>query len=92
MNGHKSDFRKYGTGSANKPDSAALYKHLQEHGQSDFKFQIIDRLLPNSTVPVLHDKLNKLEREWIWKLDTVVPCGLNIDNGFHSQNRLPRNK
>ena len=92
MNGHRSDFSKFGTGSSNKPESAALYKHLKEHGQSDFSVQIIDKLAysRSSQVPKLSKALDELEKQWIWKLETYVPRGLNIDDGFYCQNKGPR--
>jgi hypothetical protein len=91
MNGHRSDFRKFGTVTANKPDSAALYKHLKDHNQTDFRVQILDRIDKNKgQVSKLSQKLDELEKQWIWKLDTIIPRGLNIDDGFHCQNKGPR--
>jgi hypothetical protein len=95
MNGHRSDFRKFGTVTANKPDSAALYKHLKDHNQTDFRVQILDRIDKNKEgkvgqVSKLSQKLDEREKHWIWKLDTIIPRGLNIDDGFHCQNKGPR--
>ena len=92
MNGHRSDFGKFGTGLSNKPESAALYRHLKEHGQTDFSIQILDKLATSrsSQVSKLSKALDELEKQWIWKLETYVPRGLNIDDGFYCQNKGPR--
>ena len=93
MNGHKSDLRKYINGTSDKTDYSTLYAHLQDHshGSLSFNFQILEQLKTDKTDIRDYDKLlDKKEREWIWKLDTLRPNGLNMDDGFHSQNKKSR--
>ena len=93
MNGHKSDFRKYRDGDADKTEVKVLYAHLTAHNQSKFNVQIVDHIyIGGRTKEQLHDELNTRERKWIWKLDTVSPKGLNTDDGFYTQNKKSRNK
>ena len=88
MNGHKSDFRLYRAGTSNKFDSKILYDHLIFHNCDSFKVQIVDRvLIGNRNKETCDLLLNVKEREWIWKLDTVTPKGLNMDDGFYCQNK-----
>jgi hypothetical protein len=92
MNGHKSDLRKHINGSSNKQsDSVLLYQHLKSHS-GNFSFQILEVLENRDKMTnVLRDKkLDDIEREWIWRLDSVSPKGLNIDDGYHVQNRGKR--
>ena len=92
MNNHKNDFRKYKDGQADKTEVKTLYAHLATHGQSKFKVQIVDYIYSHGqTKDQLHKELNKRERDWIWKLDTVYPKGLNTDDGFYTQNKRSRN-
>ena len=92
MNGHKSDFRKFCSGTCNKLDNIELYRHLKLHNVNDFKIQIVDQLDLTSEISLEQQNLalDKKEREWIWKLDSLFPLGLNIDNGFYSQNKKNR--
>ena len=93
MNGHKSDFRKYRDGDADKTEVKVLYAHLTAHNQSKFNVQIVDHIyIGGRTKEQLHDELNTRERKWIWKLDTVSPKGLNTDDGFYTQNKKSRSK
>ena len=91
MNGHRSDFKLYASGRSNKMDYKALYDHFISHNIENFNVQIIDRLLVgNHPVEKLHDMLNVREKEWMWKLDSLVPKGLNSDDCFYSQNKKGR--
>ena len=38
----------------------------------------------------LHELLDSREKEWIWKLESLVPKGLNSDDCFYSQNKKTR--
>ena len=92
MNGHKSDFRQYAYGRSDKTEVKALYAHLAAHKKNTFNVQIVDCIDSRGrTNEQLHDELNKREKEWIWKLDTISPKGLNTDDGFYSQNKKTRN-
>ena len=91
MNGHRSDFGLYRTGKSTKMDNKVLYDHLLDHGTDKFNVQILDSVtLESSASAQAHVLLNKKEREWIWKLNTVTPNGLNSDDGFFSQNKKAR--
>jgi hypothetical protein len=93
MNNHKSALRKF---DPLKPttDCHALYEHLHSCSKthaspvnqtnSVFKFIILDSLKNVKD-------LDKFEKNWIWKLNTVVPNGLNINDGFNVQTRKSRN-
>ncbi|KAJ8032026.1 hypothetical protein HOLleu_25430 [Holothuria leucospilota] len=88
INGHKSDFRLYRAGTSNKLDSKILYDHLIFHNCESFKVQIVDRIFKVDRDKGALEKLpTAKEREWIWKLDTVTPKGLNMDDGFYCQNK-----
>jgi len=90
MNGHKSDLRKFIDGTSNKSESVILYQHLKEHLQA-FRFQIVETLpYVGKRRTELDNRLDSAEREWIWKLDSITPKGLNVDDGFHVQNRKSR--
>jgi peptide-methionine (R)-S-oxide reductase len=90
MNGHKSDLRKFIDGTSNKSESVILYQHLKEHSQA-FRFQIVETLpYVGKRRTELDNRLDSAEREWIWKLDSITPKGLNVDDGFHVQNRKSR--
>ena len=91
MNGHRSDFRLYASGKSSKMDNKPLYDHLLEHDLDYFLVQIVDRIfVSNRNSQDLHDMLDSREKEWIWKLDTVIPRGLNLDDGFFAQNKKSR--
>ena len=96
MNCHKSDYRKFLNGDTSKSGSSALYTHLKSHGVDIFKFQILEVLntegFIGKDVRLLDRLLDEKERHWIWKLNTLVPHGLNIDDTFFSQNRVRRQK
>ena len=88
INGHKSDFRLYRAGTSNKLDSKILYDHLILHNCESFKVQIVDCIFKaNGNKGTLEKLLMKKEREWIWRLVTVSPNGLNMDDGFYCQNK-----
>ena len=94
MNGHKSDLRKYLNGTSNKTESFTLYEHFKEHSQDTFKFQILQKIDTKGSnrqdIRKWEGILDEREREWMWKLDTIVPKGLNTDDGFHQQTRKSR--
>ena len=92
MNGHKSDLRKYKNDNLGQMDNSQLYQHLALHSQDgQFKFQIVDKLITtNKDIRYLDGRLDRKEKEWIWKLDTITPNGLNMDDGFHSQTKKMR--
>lgn len=96
MNGHKSDYRKFINGDISKCGTSALYSHLKSHGLANFKFQILEVLKSDSSVTkdvrFFERLLAEKERQWIWKLNTLVPHGLNIDDTFYSQNCGKRQK
>ena len=91
MNGHKSDFRLHNNGRSDKTEAKALYTHLASCGKDTFRVQIVDTIdTRGRTKEQLHKELNKREREWIWKLDSISPKGLNTDDGFYTQNKKSR--
>ena len=92
MNNHKSDLRKYKNDNLDRMENPQLYQHLALHSQDDqFKFQIVDKLITtNKDIRYLDGRLDRKEKEWIWKLKTITPHGLNIDDGFHSQTKKMR--
>jgi len=91
MNGHRSDFKLYVNGKSNKMDNKLLYDHLVAHNVDYFEVQIVDKVfVKNQSSKDLHEALIIKEREWIWKLETVTPKGLNLDDGFYSQNKRSR--
>ena len=91
MNGHRSDFKLYTSGKSNKMDNKLFYDHLKGHNKDYFRVQIVDKVATrHHSAKDLHGLLDKKEKEWIWKLDTVAPKGLNLDDGFYSQNRKMR--
>lgn len=96
MNGHKSDYRKFVNGDTSKSGTSALYGHLKSHGVDFFKFQILEVLktegFDTKDTRKLDSLLDEKERHWIWKLNTLVPHGLNIADTFYSQNRSSRQK
>ena len=91
MNGHRSDFKLYISGESNKMDHKVLYDHLRSHNIVSFNVQILDTLVTSKrSVDKLHEMLNDREKQWIWKLDTVIPKGLNSDDCFFSHNKKAR--
>jgi len=91
MNGHRSDFKLYISGESNKMDQKVLYDHLRSHNIVSFNVQILDTLVTSKrSVDKLHEMLNDREKQWIWKLDTVIPKGLNSDDCFFSHNKKAR--
>ena len=91
MNGHRSDFRFYASGKSSKMDNKLLYDHLMEHNLDYFHVQIVDKVFVGGKgTQQLHTDLDRKEKEWIWKLWTIAPSGLNLDDGFHCQNKKPR--
>ena len=97
MNGHKSDYQRILNGDFSKSDTSALYSHLELHDVKIFKFQILE-ILENEGFRYTKDShqlqtcLDAKERNWIWKLETLTPQGLNVEDTFYSQNHSSRNK
>jgi hypothetical protein len=89
MNGHRSDFNLYKAGKSNKMDNKLLYDHLISHNMDHYNIRLVDQVISNEDSN-LQQLLNRKEREWIWKLDSLSPNGLNMDDGFYSQNRKSR--
>ena len=93
MNNHKSDFRHFSNGRSDKTETKTLYTHLSSHGECSFRVQVVDSIVTTGrSKEQLHKELDKREKEWIWKLGTTVPNGLNTDDGFYTQNKRSRNK
>ena len=92
MNGHKSDYQKFLNGDFSKSDTSSLYSHIKSNDVKIFKFQILE-ILENEgfkytkDIRQLETSLDAKERHWIWKLETLVPQGINVADAFHSQNR-----
>ena len=90
MNNHKSAYRMFRQHGA-QTECYVLYQHLWDCSNLDgntqvpFSFQILDK---GNCESVLAHK----EKQWIWKLNTVTPNGLNIDDGFAAQNKKPRSR
>ena len=90
MNGHKSDFNLFKLNKLNKFDNKPLYEHLIHHNADSFIVQILDQVTKSQNNK--QDILSVKERKWIWELNTIVPHGLNFDDGFYSQNRKYRKR
>ena len=84
MNNHKSALRRYSENSV-KTECYLLYEHLKSCSSSQFNFQILEKLSRENM-------LDDCERKWIWKLKTVNPHGLNVDDGFSVQNKKARTR
>lgn len=80
-----------------------LYTHLASHSPDHFKVILLQAMAPPFIPPfatseqkeqlLIHsrEKLKHLENIWMWnKLCTVSPKGLNVNDGFDSQNKKPR--
>ena len=84
LNQHKSSLRSFSRpGTKQRNDCWRLYEHLSIHSPNEFKFTILEVL---DSEYGLRDK----ETSWIWRLDTVFPKGLNINDGFNAQVRKSR--
>ena len=94
MNGHKSDLRKYIDGNYTKTDNVELYEHLKQHGQDSFKVQILEQInmtgADKKDIRQFETMLDKKEREWIWRLETMTPKGLNMTDGYYSHTKKAR--
>ena len=98
INAHKSNLKKFRDGKALPSHCTELYKHLSIHSPGDFFVQILDKIntdnfLPRETATKLLEKeLDLREKKWIWRLETLVPKGLNMNDGFncHTKNRRTR--
>ena len=92
MNGHKSDYRRFLNWDFSKSDTSSLYSRLISHDVKILKFQILEILenegfIYTKDIRQLETSLDAKERHWIWKLDTLIPHGLNVVDTFHSQNQ-----
>ena len=83
LNQHKSSLRLYSKSGRQRNDCWRLYEHLSFHSPNKFLFTILEVLSSETD-------LRNVETRWIWKLDTVYPKGLNIDDGFRVQARKSR--
>ena len=91
INGHRSDMKKYANGCRSKTEYNLLYSHLNQHNSDNFSVQILENLKSAGLKSDnMHQLLNEKEKQWLWKLDTIRPHGLNIDDGFHPQNKKSR--
>lgn len=96
MNGHKSDLRKCLRGNLEESDSSHLYEHLKMHDITHFHVQIVEKInsdqlkIKYNDIRKLDDILNQKEKDWIWKLETCTPKGLNTNDGFHIQTKKAR--
>ena len=83
LNQHKSSLRLHSNSGRQRNDCWRLYDHLVLHSPNKFSFTILEVLSSETD-------LRNVETRWIWRLDTVYPKGLNIDDGFHVQARKSR--
>ena len=97
MNGHGSHYRRFLNGDFSKSDTSSLYSHLITHDFNIFKFQILS-ILENEgcgytkDIRQLETSLDAKERYLIWKLESLIPQGLNVADTFHSQYRSSKKK
>ena len=72
--------------SENKRNDDFLYQHFHSSGHlglSHLTIQLIDRAMGER-------ELRKKEGQWMYRLGTLRPQGLNEDDGFYAQNRKTR--
>ena len=67
-------------------DSLRLYEHFSNHSSSFIECLTVS-FVERSVDEI---SLRQSETEWIWRLNTVFPNGLNVNDGFHSQLRHKR--
>lgn len=98
MNNHKSDLEAVRTGDeSDRGDCRLLYTHLITCGSTIF-FQIVQTFDESALrteslrrgISDLWVILREAEREWMYRLDSLTPNGLNVDDGTYSQNRKTR--
>lgn len=97
MNNHKSSFSAVRTGGGAKTNCHRLYEHLVSCN-SEFKFQVVESFDVGPPgvggrgcgAPDRLSLLRERETDWMYRLDTLAPLGLNIDDGTYSQNRSAR--
>ena len=84
FNNHRSRIRNFTHSTVD--DCFRLYEYFSNHSSS------LVECLTVSFVECSVDEisLRQAETEWIWKLNTVFPNGLNVNDGFHSQLRHKR--
>ena len=85
MNNHKSAIRNSRVDS--NADCVKLYRHYTdpEHSLADLRVTILQECTKAGD-------LSKAEREWIWKLGTLFPKGLNVNDGYSCQLQKPRKR
>ena len=78
-------------------DTTRLYQHLAEHNPEprSFKVLILEKIEINGSVAdkrhqLMEERLRRRETEWIWKLNTIWPSGLNVNDGFYCQTKKRR--
>ena len=99
MNNHKSALEGYRSGKLSHTNCHLLYNHLSAC-KSSLRFQIVqvfqewtlEREAKKRGLSDLFALLRLYERDWIYRLDTLAPRGLNVDDGTYSQNRKIRFK
>ena len=72
--------------SGNKSNDDFLYQHFHSSGHlglTHLSIQLIDRAKGER-------ELRKKEGQWMYRLETLRPQGLNEDGGFYAQNRKTR--
>ena len=84
INNHKSSMRKQRTDDFG---CRLLYTHFNsaDHSWSDISVTILQ-------VCANEAELNESETQWIWRLNSLSPRGLNVNDGFGIQTTRPRRK
>ena len=89
FNNHRSRLRKHNSlGVEQREADDIIYRHFnssQHDGIESMIVQIIDQVNDEK-------ELRNKEGQWAYKLKTLVPNGLNVDDFFHSQNCKPRSR
>ncbi|KAJ8051119.1 hypothetical protein HOLleu_04569 [Holothuria leucospilota] len=84
MNNHKSALEDSRSGKLTQTNCHLLYSYLSAC-ESSLSFQIV-QVFQEWTLQ------REAKRDWIYRLDTLAPRGLNVDDGTYSQNRKIRFK
>ena len=85
FNNHKSRIRNFVKTADD--DSFRLYEHFNAHSSTLDSCLSVQFLEQSNN----EESLRTAETQWIWKLKSVFPRGLNVNDGFCSQLRHKRN-
>ena len=87
FNNHKSGVNAHvNLSSENKKKDDVLYQHFHSHGHLGLEHMTVQLIDWVKGERELRDK----EGQWIYKLGTLLPHGLNDNDGFYAQNKKTR--